>query len=247
MKHQTTVILYLLVFAFCLSTISVDDKIQQSHYSVYDAGEIDSLNWFLKLTPHELERDSSMMALVFEHESDEEINQSLWLSEELGFIPVALNRARFFSFSEVNDKLEKTNEEVRFSESGFPSGCNCRLKDDTIYVEMFRGFFGGDSHDIRITREKFSFNYSLYLDDVQHLKSSPNDPVFGSMVTVGAISQQLTLLEKPSFKECEQLTGYLHFQTERYYEGSEYSDDLDTISKKGRLFFTCTLRQGQKN
>lgn len=124
---------------------------------------------------------------------------------------------------------------------GLPAQCSCFMVDDTIYIKTFLGFFGGVGVNIKITGKKIDGGVFVFADDVKPYKSAPSDTAFQMFVAPDTKYQYMVLDKNPEYKQGEQITGLYKFASEDFYE-KKHQGSLDSISIKGSLIFTCTVK-----
>jgi len=123
---------------------------------------------------------------------------------------------------------------------GLATQCACVTKNDSIFINMPFGLFGGGNFNINIFKNGFTSSYSQYIDDNLKLFKTKIADDFSDNFSVDNKFQFLILDKKPSFKKDERLTGFLTFTTNYYFE--KKGDKLDTNYVKGHLYFTCLTK-----
>ena len=148
------------------------------------------------------------------------------------------NRSRVFLKSFTNNKLDSGEF---FRQDNFPMPCDCYVKNDTIFVDMVIGFMGRNGINIKIFGKKFQSDFFDYSSDDKIYKLNPDDTAFASIAIAKSKYQSLILTEKPTFESGKQITGFLTFTSNNWYERFVG----DTLIKKhvsGKLFFTCLTK-----
>jgi hypothetical protein len=149
------------------------------------------------------------------------------------------NRSRIFLNSYTNDKPDKIDSAFV---KGFPTPCDCYTDNDSLFINMGAGFFGGLGFNIEIAGNDFLSDFYEYTDDVKPFKPNLADTIYDSYVVAKSKYQYLILSEKPNFKTGQQLSGYLT-QTSNYYYEEVYANKIDTHYVISKIFFTCRTKE----
>lgn len=207
----------------------------KTYNRTYVISEIPEKDDFLRLTDHEKEVDSIFVSYDKTVDSfllkDERLKENS-LFQKPAFID---NRGRIYLQAYENGKPVKVDS--AFSR-GMPAPCECLVKQDTVFVSMGIGFFGGIGFNIAVSKNSFQSSYYLYIDDGKPYKANLKNN-FSNELTVKSRFQYLILDNKPVFKEGQQLSGYLTMTSQNYYENS-YGNQLDTNYVVSKIYFTCT-------
>ena len=148
------------------------------------------------------------------------------------------NRSRVFLNSFTDDKLD-SNDFFRYK--SLPMPCDCYVKNDTVFVDMVIGFLGGSGFNIKIFDKKFQSDFFDYSSDDKIYKLNQTDTAFTSIAIAASKYHSLILKVKPTFKLGQQITGFLTFTSDNWYERS-VGDILDRKFVSGKLFFTCQTK-----
>lgn len=202
-----------------LSSCSNIPQDENKFNKTYKAGSIPNLNDFNTYTEIEMSMDSINRARDFRN-----------------------NRSRLFIKSYTNGKLD-SNDFSRHESLAMP--CECFAGNDTLYVQMDIGFFGGEGFAIKIFDDNFQSIYFVWTDDVKPYKSNLADTAFTDSPTVMSKFQSLTIDDKPTFKAGQQLTGLLTLTSNNYYQ-KMYGDDIDSTYVSGKIYFICKTKQLKK-
>jgi hypothetical protein len=232
---QTLIATFIMLF---FTTCTGDQNNSKTNKQTYVISESPGKNDFLNLTDHEKKVDSifafydkSVDSLLLK---DDKVKENPLLQKR-SFIN---NRGRIYLKAFENGKSATVDSAFY---TGMPAPCECLVKDDTVFVNMGIGFFGGMAFNIVITKSDFQSYYYLYIDDVKPYKASLKDS-FSNELTVKSKFQHLIIDHKPTFQEGQQLSGYLTMTSASYYEYS-YGQKLDTNYVSGKVYFTCTTKK----
>ena len=204
----------LLIFCSCQG--------QTNQYNLkYGVGQIDSLQTLSTLTSQEQQMDSLLQNIT-------------WFNGAF-----RNNRSRIFLESFKNGQLQSGGDPGLAT--GLPAPCMCYIDKDTIYIKTWIGFFGAIGFGMKIYKDEFSSQFIIQIDQSDTYKVNLADKNFTGQAIVNSKYQKLVFMTRPSFKLDEQLTGVLEITTNNYYE-KKY-DTVDTLSVKGKIYFTCKTRQ----
>jgi hypothetical protein len=153
------------------------------------------------------------------------------------------NRSRIFMSSYTNDKQDKSDSSFI---KGFPTFCDCFVDNDSLFITMGAGFFGGFGINVKIFQKKFMSDFYEYTDDVKPFKANLSDTTFDSFVTSKSKYQNLILNESPNFKTGQQISGYLTL-TSNYYFEKKQDNKIDTHFVICQVYFTCKTKDKRKN
>jgi hypothetical protein len=229
--------LFILLFiAFAIS--SCHERLKddgQTYNKKYVVGSIPSTDKFSELSKNEEELDSMFNA-------EDKYTDSLAASNPIYKEKAVLqqindfknNRARIFMTRYTNGNPGRGDSVLAFP-------CFCAIENDTLYMSMVVGFFGGDGLWIKLNGKDFESGYLTYTDDVKPYKTDLSDTAFYGIIYVNSRFQNLVINKKPTFKTGQQLSGHLTFTTRNYYE-KNIGTQLDTAYVAGRLYFTCHTR-----
>jgi hypothetical protein len=257
---RTVLIIILSIF----SAFSFGQVKKEKDFKHFVVGQIPSLEKFEIMTSSELSVDSfsnqlskMLDSLIKTDKSIEPSNQFKAKPENIsGYLKAQTlelreNRSRYDFQYYKNNKVDK---EVLKGLEGvtITSPCNCILSDDTIKVTMGFWVFGGFAFSIDIVGNKFSSQYIDDKHDKKVYKQKLTDTL-NHFVVVNNNSQNLILNSKPGFIAGQSISGYLNFQTEKFYRSNdegfyglkkEYSDkNMDIVYLKGNLHFKCIVRK----
>jgi hypothetical protein len=237
MKYLQTILLILGVIRFSFCSGQQDNE--KTFNQTYQVDSIPNLNEFNIYNDIEKRMDSIYSVYDFKMDSlfkaDNTRSQNSFLYKK----DFRNNRSRIFLSSYTNDKLD--NGEFSKRES-LPMPCDCYTGNDTLYVSMVIGFFGGEGFEIKLFDNKFQSAFFEYIDDVKPYKSNLSDTAYTGYVTANSKYQTLIVNEKPTFKSGQQLTGFLTFTSNDYYI-LRSDDKLDSTYVTGKLYFTCKTKQ----
>jgi len=236
---QIQTIIFLLLF-FCLLTCKAQKKDDGKTLNItYNVGSITEINDFLKYNPDEIRFDSIYLAYDNVMDSIKHADSNNKDNELIRKKDFRNNRSRIFMDLYNNGKAEPKDEEFN---TGLPTPCECFTDKDTLFIRMGIGFFGGFGFNIEAFGKNFKSSFFNYIDDVKPYKTDLSDTSFYNFITIKNKYQYLILDKKPKFDAGQQLTGYLTYTTNDYYE-QNYSNKFDTMFVTGKLFFTCKIRQ----
>ena len=221
--HSIFALLVCVILISCKDT-NLDDR--KTYHKEFETGFVPGLQQFEVLNKQELGFDSMLMAnakiagVEMNHGSD--------------FVH---NRSRIYMDSDPHNKILG-----RDTGPGKPIAmpCHCNLNGDTLQISMVVGFFGGAGFELQLYKDKFRSNFLLYTDDVKPYKAHLSDTAFSSEVRAESRFQFLVLDEKPAYKPNQQLTGYLTFTSNRFYELS--AGKLDSSYVIAKIYFTCNTQ-----
>jgi hypothetical protein len=210
-----------------------DDR---TFYVKYIIGTIPAINDFLKLNEREIEVGSGLDSLSGEY--DKQFDSSSAGDNKAKLMKTTKfrnNRARIFMDTYINGQL-KPGDSIFYY--GAPAICACGISNDTLIVRMAIGFFGGTAFTIKLHNNNFQSTIYNYTDDASLLKTDPADTAFHNEAIIYNKYQYLILDNGPTFKNEQQITGYLTYTSNTYYEKA-YKNKLDSIYLKGKIYFTC--------
>ena len=249
MRHLINVFTLSIVFSL-FSSCSSDNR-DKSNYintndSVYNKNYIvDSvprLKFFLSLNEDEKSMDSiskSNEPFYKKLDSAAKIDKRIDIKDLMPYRNFYTNRSRIY-FSSYKENDLQWSDSSDLLKKGLATQCDCVTRNDTIFISMAFGYFGGGNFNITIIKNSFTSSYSQYIDQNLKLFKTKITDDFSDNFKVDNKFQFLILDKKPSFKKEEQLTGYLTFTTNHYFE--DKVDKLDTNYIKGHLFFTCKTK-----
>ncbi len=152
----------------------------------------------------------------------------------------------FEGFKDNRARLTLTDSGNRISpkelqKPDFPVLCQCKLKEDTIFITTALGFMSGLGIITTITRDRFITNFFQEADNTNVFKSKKSDTSYVDRISISTVSQKLTLLKKPFFTDNENILGVLEGQFKTFYEfdlGAEVARNY-----RAKLFFKCRSKQ----
>ena len=239
--------LAIIIFSFACSFSDKDVKIENTinNDSIYNKNfiidSVPNLKKFLALNEEEKRIDSSSKSnepFYKQLDSVAKVDKTIDLKDLMPYRNFSTNRGRIY-FSSFKEGSPNESDSSDLLTEGLPTLCVCIIQKDTIVVNIPFGLFGGGNFNLKITKSGFLSSYSQYIDNVKPFKTKVTDD-FSDNFTVDNKFQFLILNKKPSIKQEEQLTGYLTFTTNHYFE--DKGDKLDTNYIKGHLFFTCSTK-----
>lgn len=170
----------------------------------YEVTDIEGIESFLKLNKYEGQLFNLQL-------SDTASNQRSLLK----------NRYRYYYDTVIRGGEEVEIIKKRKDYSGF---CICNQKNDTIVVSMISAYRPplADIYEIQILKTEFkSYQKTVYPGQNRLLRQTHNK------------YQNLKLLNKPSFNDNEEITGFLYFKTRKHDQsGNIFS---------GGMYFTCEV------
>lgn len=152
------------------------------------------------------------------------------------FADFADNRARLTLWK--NDSIIKASE--RYGAT-IPVICECRLKEDTIFVKTLAGFFGGAGVITAVHRDRFAASFIADTGDTNVFKQQASDTAYVDEISVAADTQKLTLFNQPSFVDKEIIIGTVEGQFKPFYEWNSATEPLAKSTAKAKVFFKCQL------
>jgi hypothetical protein len=218
--------------------IKINDSVYNKNYLV---DSVPSLQFFLTLNEDEKGIDSMSKSdepLYKEIDSIAKLDKMI----DINLMPYrnfSTNRSRIYFSSYKENDLELSDSSDLLKE-GLATECGCITKNDTIFISMSFGYFGGGGFNINIFKSGFTSSYSQYIDQNLKLFKTKITDDFSDNFSVDNKFQFLILDKNPSLKKDEQLTGFLTFTTNCYFERK--GDKLDTNYVKGHLYFTCKTK-----
>ncbi|MEO7121161.1 MAG: hypothetical protein ABIY62_08690 [Ginsengibacter sp.] len=123
--------------------------------------------------------------------------------------------------------------------------CSCYILKDTLLVIMSNGIMM-DAYTglaIKIYKDTFSFNYYEVVTPgswSRRFANNDTDSVTNTSLSPANRYQFLLLKNKPSIKTAKNLTGYLSFTTDDFFELKEKGVVKQHLS--GSLLFTCKTK-----
>jgi hypothetical protein len=156
------------------------------------------------------------------------------------------NRSRFF-VDYIQDDSIIINKTYRDSVP-VSTQCLCVLKNDSIYISMGLSMLSGFFYDIRLHENTYTLNYHETDFGLSMYKYSLKDASFLDKVSLPVTNSSLTFEKPIELAMGAEITGYLKFETPKYYLALDYEDNtlwrkLDEIEIKGNIVFTCKLRE----
>jgi len=230
--------LIILVALNSCKTKSPDDA--KTYNRTFEIGQIPSIDNFDRLDKRELSIDSvfsdkeSIFDSMFSKIDEPDSNSSF----KNDFIH---NRSRIYMDSDPNHKLFPGDKDL---DKGFPTPCNCVTNGDTLFITMGLGLFGGAGFSIKLFKENFISNFFIYTDDVKPYKSHLSDTAFADNAIADNKFQYLIIDKKPTYESNQQLTGYLTYTSNRFYEINT-DNGLDSSYVTGKIYFTCLTNRLQ--
>lgn len=161
------------------------------------------------------------------------------------------NRSRYFV---RNIKNGNPMDMSSFSPDEFvpmSTECICELKNDTINIGMGIWVFGGFFYEISIIKNKYTARYIEDAHERQPFKYTPKDSAFVNHILLPIETSALIIDDPIEFKIDEVINGLFKFETPLYYTDSYYhyeypskeETELDEIKTKGKIYFTCKLKE----
>lgn len=242
MKRLHTIVLLsgILFWSVCYGQA---DTTVRGYHDTWVVKPIPDLNSFLKFNELELKLDSMENSLWLQLDSARSRGDSSKAPDGSGKQMLFKdNRGRMYVDFYKDGRLETGGDSLL--RSGFGTRCYCMMNKDTVFIKMVMGFFGGFGFDIAIFENKFRSSYFSYADDALLYKISTADTVFRRSFMLPNKEQYLILKNKPSFKNGQQLTGYLVFTSADYYEGDGNNNSVPVkMYVTGKLYFACNVRE----
>ncbi len=237
MKNIRLTFFVLILLSFSVCKAQVNDGV--TFNKEYVIGPVLKLDEFMRLNKNELRQDSiynqydKAMDTLKVADSIQKLN-SVFRKKDF-----PNNRSRIFADTYNNGKME--TKDSTFS-LGLSTPCDCYTTQDTMFVKMGLGFFGGFGFNIEVVKNNFQSCFFEYIDDVKPYKYNLEDTATYNFIIAKSKYQFLTLDKLPEFKPGQQLTGSLTYTTENYYAQSA-GDKYNAIYVTGKLFFTCKIRE----
>ncbi|MEO8404150.1 MAG: hypothetical protein ABI480_06130 [Chitinophagaceae bacterium] len=226
-KNLLLIILTVFIFITC-KTVRKDDG--KTFNKTFVVGEIPDLNAFN--TYNELEKGTDSIFSGTDKEFKEDAGANKFITDFRN------NRSRVFMDSDSNHRIYDGEKSLT---TGMPMPCNCSTTNDSLFVQMVIGFFGGAGFEIALHKDTFLSDFFMYTDDVKPYKSNLQDTAFSSHAIAFSKYQYLLLDKLPTYKPDQQLTGYLTYTSNRFYERS--GDTLDSTYVTGKIYFTCNVKE----
>lgn len=129
--------------------------------------------------------------------------------------------------------------------TGLPLPCKCVIDHDTMFVRMGVGFFGGFGFNLKVFNDQFIGTLSEYTDSGEPYKTNLSDTSFSNYFITQNKYQYLILSDRPTLQDAQQLTGFMTFTSNNFYE-KDYENRMDTNYLTGKIYFTC-ITQHQSN
>lgn len=221
----------------CQSQKTEDDG--KTYHNTFEEGTIPESEQFAILNEQEKRFDSVYNHLDLTIDSVKKADPSNEQNQFLAKKDFKENRSRIFMDILANGK---TGPKDSISEKGFPTQCSCFISNDTLFVVMGVGFFGGFNLHVDLNKDKFQTRFFTYYTKTKQFKSAPSDTAFTNSVEVKGKYQHLVLDKKPTYQPGQQITGYLTLTTNNYYE-KNYQEKLDSVMVSSRVYFTCKTRK----
>jgi hypothetical protein len=220
-------------------------------FSNYQVGSIDSLDSFMRFTSVEKQTDSiykegDKQIDSLQREVESKITNKN--SDTAKFLTYAFaglindfssNRARLFISAVRNNEAEVGDP---MAAEGLPAVCKCIQDKDSITVEFAFGFGGGIAVKQKMVGLTFRTNVTVVTRHADIYKASLSDKTFKSELTLEPMTENMTLLTRPSMQIGEQLTGFVTVQSRPYFVKAS-GGKIDTASTNVRYFFTCKTRK----
>ncbi len=237
MKHLKIIVFSIAVFNLASVKAQTDDS--KTFNTAYSIAPIPNIADFFKLNQNEKFQDSVNLLINKKLDSLPFADSAEKESGYYGKKDFRNNRSRIFMDSYTNEKLNPENPEFKL---GLPTPCDCFTAHDTMFIYMGIGFFGGFGFNITVSTHNFQSSFFDYTDDYKPYKYSLSDTASYNYITKKNKYQFLILDKKPSFTIGQQLTGYLTYTTNSYYQKTS-GNNFDNIFVSGKLYFTCKTRQ----
>ena len=172
----TVFILGIFSFSFCKGQ-TYDGKSYNQNYIISFIPDIDG---FMKYNKLEIQQDS--INARFDKAMDTlMVKDSVQKTSQLfGKKNYRYNRSRIFIDLNTNG-IPDTKDSTYYL--GLPTPCQCYTGNDTLFVKMGLGFFGGFGFNIAIFKNDFQSNFFEYTDDVKPYKYSLTDTASYSYIT----------------------------------------------------------------
>jgi hypothetical protein len=216
-----------LLFVSCKTEKKDDGKTFNKTFVV---GEIPALEDFNTYNELEKGADSIFSGAEKEFKGDTSMNKFI--------TDFRNNRSRVFMDSDSNHKIYEGEKSFA---TGSPMPCNCTTANDSLFIQMIVGFFGGAGFEIALHKDTFLSDFFMYTDDVKPYKSNLQDTAFSSEAIAFSKYQYLLLDKLPTYKPDQQLTGYMTYTSNRFYEKNV--DVLDSTYVTGKIYFTCQVKE----
>jgi hypothetical protein len=230
---------FLLLIAASGYAQNPDDR--KTYNSIYEVGRIPGLDSFLVFNKMERRYDSVMRETRREFDSlygdKKDRNNEDLLSFDPPFIT---NRSRIYMDSDPTNRLFSGEDPSK----PFSPSCWCELSKDSLFISMGVGLFGGIGFNIRLLESRFDAGFYIYTDDVKPYKRHLSDKEFEESVAVDFIYQYLVVDQRPPFKHGQQLTGFLTYTSDKFWERDNDSQTVpDSTYVTGQIHFTCTINK----
>ncbi len=128
--------------------------------------------------------------------------------------------------------------------------CVCELKNDTIQISMGLWVFGGFFYNIKIFKDTYELTYIKDAHEIKPYKYNKADTIFTETLEMKIFNSDLIFDEKIENQVGKKINGYLRFESPIYYIDSHYNyggqpwnESVDKMVTKGKIFFTCRLRE----
>ena len=151
------------------------------------------------------------------------------------------NRSRVLLTENVNGK-DTVVDKISFD--GISSLCECNIKDDTLFIQTAFGMhFAPRRVFVKVFKNNFQAFYHKHNDDYYKLFKVSLNSNFTDKVNIDSKFQYLQFETQPDFELNQQLTGYLTFTSNYFYEKLLPSERLDKKFVIVKMKFTCTTQK----
>lgn len=230
-------LVFVFVFTSCKGQIDNDHK----YNTKYTIGENRNLNGFATLNSNDTFVDSVMHS--YDKKADIIIKNDP-MAKKLGFKKrrdFKQNRSRLLLTENVNGK-DTVVDKISFD--GISSLCECNIKDDTLFIQSAFGMhFAPRRVFAKVFKSNFQAFYHKHNDDYyKPFKLSLNSS-FADKVNIDSKFQYLQFDTQPSFEINQQLTGYLTFTSNVFFEKLLPTERVDKKFVTLKMKFTCLTQK----
>ena len=226
MKFTFFFLAVLFLLSSCKGQSDKGDK-GNEYNSEYSIGKNPNLNNFFVLNANDNLVDSTMHSYDTYVDSliknDQKTKNMGWKKRR----DFQKNRSRVLLTENINGK-DTLVDKGNFGIDGISSLCECNIKDDTLIIQSALGMhFAPRRIFVKVFKNNFQAFYHKHNDDYfKPFKLSLNSN-FTDKVNIESKFQYLQFDKQPNFKLNQQLSGYLTFTSNVFFEKLIHSEKLD--------------------
>ncbi|MCR6637559.1 MAG: hypothetical protein NVV82_00780 [Sporocytophaga sp.] len=119
--------------------------------------------------------------------------------------------------------------------------CECELENnEKITIKIGFGLSAAFAYNLTIEGDSFETHYIPLYFGTPKFKNDLKDPIMVSSIVTLSQNQYMILDQKPTFRENQQISGYITFSSYNFYEHTS-PEIFDTLRINAKAHFTCNV------